>query len=163
MIDALLEFAVEDRGLFRRLSARIDLESPADEIVAMTRRAIADATYFDKRDINYNFDYDHAAYDEVKRNLGRLIDQGELRAAMELAVELMKQGSYQVEMSDEGLMTETIEGCLEVVLAAIRQSDVPRDEALAWCAKMSKSDGVGFICDRELEELRKHIESLPTL
>ena len=58
--------------------------------------------------VNYDFDYDydHAAYSQVKRNLGRLIDQGQLRLAMELSLELMKQGSYQAEMSDEGLMTE---------------------------------------------------------
>jgi hypothetical protein len=36
----------------------------------------------------------------VKRNLGRLIDAGQLRPAMQLALGLMTQGSYQVEMSD---------------------------------------------------------------
>ena len=45
----------------------------ADELVAATRQAIADATDFDERDINRNFDYDYEAYSEVKRNLGRLI------------------------------------------------------------------------------------------
>ena len=65
---------------------------------------VADATDFDERDINRNFDYDYEAYAEVKRNLSRLIDLGELRLALELSLELMKQGSYQVEMSDEGLM-----------------------------------------------------------
>lgn len=45
-----------------------------------------------------------------------MIEQGELRLAMELSLELMKQGSNQVEMSDEGLMTDDIEACLRVVL-----------------------------------------------
>ena len=40
---------------------------------------------------------------------------------MELSLELMKQGSYQVEMSDEGLMTEDIEDCLNVVLKALEE------------------------------------------
>lgn len=122
--------------------------------------AIADAAEFDERDINTNFDYDCEAYGEVKRNLGRLIDLGELRLAMELLQELMKQGSYQVEMSDEGLMTEDIEECLGVVLQALKKRDLLPDEVVAWCAGMSKSDRVGCICDRELETLRKHFEAL---
>ena len=38
--------------------------------------------------------YDYEAYHEVKRNLGRLVTLGQLRPAMELCLELMKQGSY---------------------------------------------------------------------
>ena len=94
LVDLLCELAGEDRAHLRRLAARIELEAPSEEIAATTRQAIADATYFDKRDINRNFAYDYEAYAEVKRNLGRLVDQGELRLAMELSVELMKQGSY---------------------------------------------------------------------
>lgn len=75
----------------------------------VTRRAIADATAFDEREINYNFDCDHEAYDEVKQNLRRLIELGQVRPAMELSLELTDQGSYQVESSDEGLMTDGIE------------------------------------------------------
>ena len=59
-------------------------------------QAIADATDFDERDINRNFAYDHAAYGEVKRNLSRLIDLGQLRLAMELSLELMKEGSRRL-------------------------------------------------------------------
>ena len=77
--------------------------------VDQAHEQVADATDFDERDINRNFAYDYEAYREVKRNLGRLIDAGQLRLAMQLALELMKRGSYQVEMSDEGLMTRDIE------------------------------------------------------
>ena len=52
---------------------------------------------------------------------------------MELSLELMKQGSYQVEMSDEGLMTQDIEECLRVVLKALKKCDLPPDEIVAWC------------------------------
>jgi len=45
------------------------LETPPEELLAATRQAIANATDFDEREINYNFDYDSEAYDEVKRNL----------------------------------------------------------------------------------------------
>ena len=94
LIDVLVELAREDHKLLRRLDAHFELEAPPKELVAATRQAIADATDFDEREINYNFDYDYEAYHEVKRNLSRLVALGQLRPAMELSLELMKQGSY---------------------------------------------------------------------
>jgi hypothetical protein len=91
-----MELAQADRGVLRQLTARFDVATTPDELVAATRQAIADATAFDEREINRNFDYDYEAYAEVKRNLGRLIATGQLRLAMPLALELMKRGSYQV-------------------------------------------------------------------
>ncbi len=160
LIEVLVELAGEDRNILRRLAERIDLEAPPQDLAAATRQAIVDATDFDERDINRNFDYDYEAYAEVKRNLSRLIDLGELRLAMELSLELMKQGRYQVEMSDEGLMTHAIEECIQVVVAALKNGDLPAEEIVAWCKAMLKSDRVGCIYDRELEELRKHFEAL---
>jgi len=160
LLDVLVELAEEDRDIFRRLATRMELEAPPQELAAVTRQAIADATDFDERDINRNFSYDYEAYGEVKRNLCRLIDLGELHLAMELSLELMKQGSCQVEMSDEGLMTEDIEECLRVVLQALKECDLPPDEVVAWCAGMIKSDRVGCICDRDLGALRNHFEVL---
>jgi len=159
LIGVLVEWAKEDRSLLRRLAEQFDLESPPQELAAATRQAIADATDFDERDINRNFDYDSAAYTEVQRNLRRLIDMGELRLAMELSLELMKQGSYQVEMSDEGLMTYDIEECLALVVKALKKSDLPPADVIAWCDRMLKADRVKFIYDRELEALRKHAET----
>lgn len=98
----------------------------------------------------------YEAYDAVKRNLSRLIELGEL----DLALELMKEGSHQVEMSDEGLMSEDIEQCLRVVLQALKQADLPPEQGLAWCALLAKSDAVGCICERELETLREHFQTL---
>ena len=128
----------------------------------MTRQAIADATAFDERWANYNFDYDYEAYEEVERNLRQLVGLGHLRPAMELSLELMDQGSYQVESSDEGLMTEDIEACLRPVLKALHQCDLPAAEVIAWCAKMLKTDRVGFICDQELQALRRQFERPPS-
>src|SRR5208283_2205294 len=162
LIDVLVEWAKEDRSLLRRLAEQFDLGSPPQELAAATRQAIADATDFDERDINRNFGYDSTAYAEVKRNLGRLVDLGELRLAMELSLELMKQGSHQVEMSDEGLMTYDIEECLQVVVAALRKCDLPPGEIATWCKVMTKADRVGCIYDRELEALRKHAEASAT-
>ena len=158
--DQLVELASKDRRVLRCLTERIDLEASPQELAAATRHAIADATDFDERDINRDFDYDYEAYGEVKRNLTRLIDQGELRLAMELSLELMKQGSYQVEMSDEGLMTQDIEECLAVVTQALKKCDLPPGEVIAWCAEMGKRDRVGFIFNRELGAIRNHFETL---
>ena len=159
LVDLLLELAEEDGGILRQLTARFEIVAPPDKLVAATRQAIADATDFDEREINYNFDYDCEAYEEVKRNLARLIATGKLRVAMDLALELMKEGSYQVEMSDEGLMTDDIEDCLSVVLQAVKKSDLPADEALSWCSAMLANDRVGFIADEPLETLRKQFQA----
>jgi uncharacterized Zn finger protein len=158
LVNVLVELAEADRGILRQLTTRFDVATTPDELVTATRLAIADATDFDERQINRNFDYDYEAYGEVKRNLGRLIDSGQLRLAMELSLELMKQGSYQVEMSDEGLMTEDIEECLNVVLKALEKSDLPAAEVIGWCSAMLEKDRVGFIAREPLESLRKRYQ-----
>jgi uncharacterized Zn finger protein len=157
LVEVLLELAQADRGVLRQLTARFDVAAAPDELVAATRQAIADATDFDERDINRNFAYDDEAYREVKRNLGRLIDAGQMRLAMQLALELMKQGSYQVEMSDEGMMTADIEDCLSVVLKTIQKYDLPAAEIIAWCSAMLDNDRVGFIAREPLQSLRNHL------
>jgi uncharacterized Zn finger protein len=158
LVDTLLELAQADRGVLRQLTARFDVAAAPDELVAATQQAIADATAFDRRDINRNFAYDYEAYGEVKRNLGRLIGSGQLHLAMRLALELMKQGSYQVEMSDEGLMTQDIEDCLDVVLKALEKCDLPAAEVIAWCSAMLDTDRVGFIAREPLQALRNRAQ-----
>ena len=95
---------------------------------------------------------------KLKRNLSRLIALGELRLAMELSLELMKQGSYQVEMSDEGLMTDDIQECLMPVLRALKKCDLPPGEIVAWCEGMKKNDRVGFICSGQLQLLQSRFK-----
>jgi hypothetical protein len=162
LVDVLIELAQADRGVLRQLTARFDVATAPDELVAATRQAIADATAFDPRDINRNFAYDYGAYGEVKRNLGRLIASGQLRLAMQLALDLMRRGSYQVEMSDEGLMAEDIESCLSVVIDAVDSvptCDLPTEEALAWCSAMLAADRIGFIARKRLEALRGRVRA----
>jgi hypothetical protein len=159
LVDVLLELAQVDRGVRRQLAARFAVAATPGELVVATRQAIADATYFDKRDINRNFAFDYEAYAEVKRNLGRLAASGELRLAMELALELMKQGSYQIEMSDEGMMTEEVEGCLREVLTALAKCDLPAGEVIAWCSAMLDNDRVGFVAREPLQSLRADFQA----
>jgi hypothetical protein len=75
---------------------------------------------------------------------------------MELSLELIKQGSYQVEMSDEGMMTADVEECLAVVVTALKKSDLPPADAIVWCDRMLKADRVGFIYREELQTLHGH-------
>jgi hypothetical protein len=162
LIDALVKTARDDRAVVRRLSSHLKLQMPPKELLAATRQAIADATAFDERDINHNFSYDYEAYSAVQRNLQRLIELGQLRPVMELSLELMDQGSYQVQMSDEGLMTEDIEPCLRVVLKALRTCDLPAREVIAWCTAMLERDRTQFLCDQELGALREQFETRPS-
>jgi hypothetical protein len=154
LIDVLVDFATNDPAILRRLDLRFKLEAPSKELVALTRQAIASATAFDPRDANYNFDYDHEAYSAVKRNLGRLVELGQLASAMELSLELMKRGSHQIEMSDEGLMTDEVEECLQVVIEALGKCDLSAGDVKAWCEKMLRGDCVGLIRDKEIRALR---------
>jgi hypothetical protein len=158
LVDLLIALAQADRGVLRQLSARCDVATTWEELASQTRQAISDTTAFDERDINRNFDYDHEAYAEVKRNLGRLLAAGQLRLAMPLALDLMKRGSYQVEMSDEGLMSDDIEDCLRVVIESLAKSDVPANEVIAWYTAMLASDRVGFIARKPLEALRQRVQ-----
>src|SRR6516165_1315842 len=154
-----MELAEGDCAVLRRLTARFDVAMTPDELGAATRQAIADATAFDKRDINRNFAYDDEAYAAVKRNPGRLIDAGQLPVAMRLALDLIRQGSYQVEMSDEGLMTHDIEGCLDVVLQALAKCDLPAVDVIAWCSAMLDTDRVAFIAREPLQALRNRAQA----
>jgi hypothetical protein len=106
-----------------------------------------------------SFAYDYEAYAEVKRNLGRLIASRQLRLALQLAPELMKRGTYQVEMRDEGLMTEDIDSGLSVVIEAVAIYDLPSEEALAWCSAMLAADRTGFIARKPLEVLRGRLQA----
>lgn len=164
LVEVLVELAELDRGMLRQLTARFDVATSLslDELLSATRQAIVDAAHFDVRQINRNFAYDHAAYGEVKRNLNRLIETGQLRQAMTLALELMKRGSYQVEMSDEGLMTGELEACLSEVIGALKTSDLPASEVLAWCSTMLKTDRVGFIAREPIEALQAHWQRIAT-
>ena len=78
---------------------------------------------------------------------------------MTLSLELMKQGSRQVEMSDEGMMTDDIEECLSVVLKELKKGDLPANDVIAWCSAMLANDRVGFIAREPLQSLRNHSQA----
>ncbi len=155
LIEVVVELARGSRVIQRELESRYDVKLSVEQLVADTRMAISDATDFDERRLNSNFEYDYGAYETVQRNLRRLIELGQLDHAIELSLELMRDGSYQVEMSDEGLMSEDIAECLRIVIQAVNKSKLSSPVVIAWCDKLRKSDRVGFIADKEIETLRK--------
>ncbi len=158
LIGLVLEWAGGNRPMQRELESRFAVEGPDEELAAQTRQAIADATDFDEREINYNFDYDYGAYETIERKFQRMVKAGHLEEAMELALELMRSGSYQVEMSDEGLMTEDVERCLRVVLRGVEASKLPPPRVVAWCDALRQCDRVGFILTKEINALRNRWE-----
>lgn len=121
-----------------------------DVLVAATRQAIEKATEVDLNRIHHNFDYDCQAYEEVHRNLIKLIEHERLDLVMELAIELMKKGSHQMEMSDEGEMMEEIEECLDSVIEAVKDSSLSRDAKLTWQQDMMNADRVSCVCETGL-------------
>ena len=155
LVEAMIELADNDRVVLRGLQMRFGDNGSTDQLIRATRQAIVDATEVDESRINYNFDYDDGAYETIKRNLKLLTEQGHFESTMELSLELMKHGSYQVESSDEGLMTEEIEDCIQVVINALKKSDLEPKQVSKWSGAMTVADRVGFICDRELASLEK--------
>ena len=120
----------------RELETRFEVEPPVAELIVNTQCAIADATDYDERQINHNFDYDYGAYETIQRNFRSLIAAGRIEDVMELSLSLMRAGSHQVEMSDEGLMADDIEECLKNVGEAERDC---RDEASVQLGREARS------------------------
>ena len=135
----------------RDLEAVLDIEKPVDLLVVDVSSAIGRATDFEDRMMNHNFDVDWHAYEDVKQGLKKLIKLGQLEDAKTLALKLMKEGSHQVECSDEGMMTDDIQECLRPVIRAVRAA--ADKETVKWALEMQRADRVRFICDQELKQL----------
>jgi hypothetical protein len=76
---------------------------------------------------------------------------------MELSVELMHRGSYQVECSDEGLMTDDIQECLLPVINAVRKAGLKSADVFHWSNLVLATDRVGFICRKEVLALQASV------
>lgn len=152
LVRMILRIAKDNAVVARKLESHMDVEKPVDLLVADVSSAIDCATDFDEQMNNYNFDLDGQAYDHVRNGLSQLIKRGHLEDAQSLALKLMKDGSHQVEASDEGLMADEIRDCLRPVIRAVKA--VGGDNAAQWAHKMQLADRVGFIRDHELAELR---------
>lgn len=152
LIEMIMTISKQHPVVASELEDRLDVEKPVDLLVADVSSAIDRATDFDERRMNYNFDVDWQAYAEVRKGLSQLVDLGQLEDAKSLALKLMKDGSYQVACSDEGLMTDEINECLRPVIRAVKAAG--GDGAVNWANELRIADQVGFICDKELAQLR---------
>jgi hypothetical protein len=148
----LLKIAREHAVVARELEGRLNIEKPVDLFVADLASAIDRATDFDERMMGHNFDVDWQAYADVQKGLSLLVEMGYLADAKSLALKLMKDGSYQVKCSDEGLMTDDICECLKPVIQAVR--DAGGSEAGSWACDMQNADRVGFLCNKELAQMQ---------
>jgi hypothetical protein len=92
--------------------------------------------------------------EDLRNDGGRLTETLE---GMRASLELMRKASYEVELSDEGMMTAEIVECLQVVIPGLDKTELPRDELANWCTAMLRADRVEFLCDRELRALREKL------
>lgn len=162
LADFVIEFARSNSTFRQKLTSQFGWEPSNRELFDETSKAIADATDFDEREMNRNFRYDDEAYEVVKRNFGKLVQSGRLRDAMALSLELISQGSYQVECSDEGLMRYEIEDCLKVVIEALQRADLPDAVVRKWCDDMMRKDRTGFIGTKHLHALKERLGAAPS-
>ena len=157
LVALVVELAQDDKKLERLLEARLKIEDPAADLKVVTMQAIEDATRVDHGRLNHNFDYDYAAYETIGRNFKRLIAAERWEDVMDLSVELLHKGSYQVECSDEGLMADDIQECLLPVIKAVRKSKLKVKHIFHWTSLMLAADRVGFICQNEILALQESV------
>jgi hypothetical protein len=149
LVELTLRISQEDKATQWKLENEVALDKPVDLLVHDIEVAIDIATKVDELRLNYNFDYDWRAYEAVRRGLSQLIHKNAIEEAKSLALKLMDKGSYQIECTDEGLMQEDIESCLQPVIAAVAESSASRE----WAMEMLQHDRMGFVCEQELTEL----------
>lgn len=155
LVEIVIAAARNDGRLRQALEARFPSDFPGRDLVEETVMAISRATDFDDREIGQNFDYDYEAYEKIERNFRKLVNSGKLTDAMPLALKLMREGSYQAEMSDESLMSDDLERALRVVIDAVDRAEMPAQAVITWCQEMVKADRLAFLCRSELEGVLK--------
>ena len=155
LIAALREAHARKPSFLERLEA---VDGNVEDLVATTRRVMADATAFDEKHRNRDFQYDWEAYKTVEDNFKRLLAAGKLVEVMQLAVELMRLGSLQVEASDVGMMMEELEDCLCVAIEAVADGGLPAEDVVLWANRMKGADRVQCICEDALAELQSRFK-----
>ena len=151
--DTLIQLLTKlcDENIHARWSIEAKLEMPKsiDLILHDLREAIRLATKVDEKRLNYNFAVDWEAYAEVNRLMELLVSTGTRDEAMEIAIHFMEKASHQIECSDEGLMLEEVEACLQPVLKLLESLD--EAQRASWAFRMQVADSVGLICHERLQ------------
>ena len=147
LVDLVCKLANDDSAVADDLLIAADGALVKEDLATAVRDAITAATYVPKHLINRNFPYDSAAYDRIEKGLKKLMSLGRTDEAMQLAVELMRSGSSQIELSDEGMMLDEVAGCIRIVHAGLTEAGVDDATREKWRAQMAKADCVGFVLD----------------
>ncbi len=149
LIETILSLAHDNPSSVWFWEKHVDIDKPMDLLVHDVKIAIMAATKIDDRRLNYNFEYDWRAYEAIHAGLLQLIKLNALEEVKQLALELIRAGSHQIECSDEGEMSVDIETCLRPVIQAVAGTP----GAALWATEMRTCDRVGFLCEKELHEL----------
>jgi len=89
-------------------------------------------------------------YSSIQMQLEKLLGGGHIEAILELGEELFSLGIAQVEESDdEGETAGEIDGCLDVVLAAMGKSQRPAAERMIWFWDKLLQDDYGLLDEME--------------
>ncbi len=151
LIELLMRLDTFDPAVRWSIEADVGVKKPLELIAHDLRQAIEIATRVDEKQMDTNFFYSWQAYSETERGFITLIGLGELELAKKIAIEFMKQASYQVECSDEGHMVYEIEICLNPVIQAVADDHLHAHRD--WAIEMSQADGTGCICHIALEKM----------
>ena len=149
LVELTLRVATQAKACQWALEREVELKKPLALLVHDIEAAIDIATHVDEREMNRNPPINWPAYEAVQRGFLQLIQKRAIEEAKALALQLVQQGSYQIECSDEGLMQDEIESCLRPVISAV--AELPGGDA--WASEMLRRDRMGMICRPELTTL----------
>lgn len=144
LISFVCEASLRWPALCRHVLMETEQDQPLTGLIGDIQAAIRAATFIPKEKLNRNFDYDVEEYEQVRIGLRKLMRLGHISEAMDLAIELLEAGNSQVEASDEGMMTEEIVECVNVVTEVVDFSG-NATERQAWANRLAYSDYLSIL------------------
>lgn len=144
---------IDNRFLYGLIAELPPLEFSSEILIAIARRAIYDATWYEVKSINHNFSYDRQAYYAVAKLFHQLADRDKLEALLELTGLLISAGDSQMEAGDEGMTRDEIEMCVNVTLDALEASSFTPEQLRETACALRCSAAGTFICHQRFEQL----------
>lgn len=89
-------------------------------------------------------------YSHVQRQFQALLDSGHFDSLLELGETLWREGTHQVEHSDDGGETaEALSECLEIALKALPKTSLPPQQQLLWVIERRLDDEFDLLVSGE--------------
>jgi uncharacterized Zn finger protein len=147
LLELFVTLAVEYPAVERALLETEQCKSGRIEpLVRSLRREINSLTGEPAWSSHWSGERDIPDYSHVRRQFAALLAAGHADALLELGDELWRQGSEQVEQSDDdGETGEAIAQCLDIVLRALPRSSLPQAEQLLWVIDRLLEDEFGLL------------------